>query len=160
MAQFERSQFESSQFEPSQIAADAAVRDRFIDALRTTRSVVAAAQATGTTRSTAYAMRRRDPAFAAAWTAALTVPAGHGVALAALERALIRRATNGVRRTRKFADDSVETWVEYDTRLALALLGRLATPGPVSAAPPPRTMTREEFIAIIRSRPKSIDLAV
>ena len=43
----------------------------FIVTLAATRSVTLAARASGMSRKSAYALKARDPAFAAAWTAAL-----------------------------------------------------------------------------------------
>jgi hypothetical protein len=47
----------------------------FIVTLAAHRSVTLAATRAGTSRKSAYALKRRDPAFAAAWLAALTATA-------------------------------------------------------------------------------------
>jgi hypothetical protein len=48
----------------------------FIVTLAALRDVTLAARAAGMSRKSAYALRSRDPAFAAAWTAALRAGAG------------------------------------------------------------------------------------
>jgi hypothetical protein len=149
-----------TQFEASLIATDAAERERFLDALRATGCVSAAARATGTTRSTAYALRRRDPEFAAAW-AAITGAAATARAGNALEAALIARATHGSERYRFLGNGGVEIWREFDHRLGLQLLRKLKPArygDAVAAAAPVRTMTRAEFLAAIEARPRTVEL--
>ena len=51
----------------------------FIVTLAATRSVTLAARAAGMSRKSAYALKRRDPAFDAAWTAALAPRQGNKV---------------------------------------------------------------------------------
>jgi hypothetical protein len=53
---------------PGEWTSDGAVT--FIVTLAATRSVTLAARAAGMSRKSAYALRTRDPAFAAAWNAA------------------------------------------------------------------------------------------
>ncbi len=51
----------------------------FIVTLAATRTVTLAARAAGMSRKSAYALRERDPAFAAAWDAALGARQGNKV---------------------------------------------------------------------------------
>ncbi len=144
-----------TQFEASLIATDAAERERFLDALRATGCVAAAARATGTTRSTAYALRRRDPEFAAAWAAIVGATAKDDIAR--IEAALVARVLHGVKRTRVSAAGVTETWRDYDNRLGVQLL-RLLRDTAAAAPTPVRTMTREQFLAAIRARTRTADL--
>ena len=143
-----------SGFEPSLIATDSAVRDEFIAALTATGSVVAAARATGVARSTATRLRRRDPAFAAAWAVATDHSTAHE-----LETALLSRAIHGVERYRFLGGGGVELWVEYDNATALKLLARLMpgkygpAAGTVVAAARP-VMSRADFFSAIRAQPR------
>jgi hypothetical protein len=61
-------------------------KQAFLDALADSCNVKAAAAASGFTPSTAYKLRQRDPAFAAAWQEALEI------GYARLEMALLERA--------------------------------------------------------------------
>ncbi len=146
------------QFEPSLLATDAAERTRFLAALKSTGTIRAAAQATGHNRTTVLRLRRRDEAFDKACAAALGTA---GAATAALEAAMLARATHGFDRTRIVAGKAV-TWREFDNKLAMFMLAKLKpeTFGDVAAttAAPPPAMTRAEFIAAIGMRPKTIDL--
>lgn len=51
----------------------------FIVTLAATRSVTLAARSTGMSRKAAYALKKRDPAFAGAWAKALATPKGNKV---------------------------------------------------------------------------------
>ncbi len=67
-----------------------AARQRFLETLRATGNVSAAARAVGLARSSAYRLRRRDAAFAAAWDDA------EQEAVDLLEQEARRRALDGV----------------------------------------------------------------
>ena len=137
------------QFTPSLVRTEIGERDRFVDELRECGSVTAAAARVGVARSTLYRLRRRIPAFATAWDHAA------GRSADKLEAAMLDRAINGVERTKRFANGSVETWREYPEAMALAMLrARLpqvyGTAAPAAAEPPPvKVMTREDILSRI-----------
>lgn len=64
--------------------------EQFLEALRELPDVTAAAQAIGMSRSYMYALKDGDPAFSAAWDAAIKVGLG------AVEAELLRRAVTGI----------------------------------------------------------------
>lgn len=147
-------------FDASLLATDIAERDRFVAAIAQTGSIRAAVRATGVAATTVVSQRRRDAAFDAACIAALgAMPRAKRVAMpvavqvAVLGAALLERAINGVEQYRFFANGSVEVRREFNDRTALDLLERLApTKAAAAAAPPVAPMTREEFVAAVRSR--------
>ena len=149
------------QFTASLLASDAAVRARFVAELRATGSFSAAARATGTVRTTANRLRRRDPAFDAACAAAQKTTAGREpvTAAARIEAALIARALHGTRRTRRLPGGVTEVWFEFDDRMSLQLLTLLKKEVATVAAAPVRTMTRDDFIAAIEGRRRTTDLS-
>ena len=91
-------------------------RQGFLAALRKGMSVAAAAEAVGIDRSTPFLWRQKDPAYAAAWQAA--VEAGTDL----LEDAAMRRGLKGVRQPVYHAGKRVGYIVRYSDRLLLALL--------------------------------------
>jgi hypothetical protein len=142
-----------NQFEPSPIATDAAVRDAFLATLREVGTLAAAYRATGVAKSTLSRLRRHDRDFDAACAAVI------GAATTdALEAALLARAIHGVERVKTHANGTVVRWREFDNRLAFDMLKkRQPNPYgdlPTAAAPPRPVMTRAEFIAAIRMRPR------
>ena len=91
----------------------------FLDRLAQCGNVLAAARATGVSRSTAYRMRRAGGRFERLWDAALLV------ARTQVEAVLADRALNGVEETIFYHGEAVATRRRYDARLLLAHLGRL-----------------------------------
>ena len=91
----------------------------FLDRLAQCGNVLAAARATGVSRSTAYRMRRACARFARLWDAALLL------ARPQVEAVLADRALNGVEETIFYHGEAVATRRRYDARLLLAHLGRL-----------------------------------
>ena len=91
----------------------------FLDRLAQCGNVLAAARATGVSRSTAHRMRRACPRFARLWDAALLL------ARPQVEAVLADRAINGVEETIFYHGEAVATRRRYDARLLLAHLGRL-----------------------------------
>ena len=91
----------------------------FLEHLSREGNVRAAALAAGVSAQTAYVRRRRDPAFAGLWDAALIV------AREQAEQVLADRAINGVTETIWFRGEAVGERRRFDTRLLLAHLGRL-----------------------------------
>lgn len=81
------------------------MRDVFLDALAMSGNVRQAAEAAGGTHDSAYALRRRDPAFAAGWDAAVAS------VYARLEADLLARAIG-------------DGPVGFDAALALKVLSR------------------------------------
>lgn len=144
-------------YRPSLLATDAAERERFLTALRAIGTVAGAVKATGISETTARRQRNRDAAFDMAWTAVTGDPA-----IAKLEAALIHRAINGVVRTKTWPNGTVEQTIDYNDELGLTLLRKrmrdVYGDEPVAAAapPPPPTVTREAFIAAIRSRLQAV----
>jgi hypothetical protein len=101
-----------NQFTPTRIAL-------FLEHLSRHGQVRAAAQVAGVSQQTAYVRRRRDPAFAAAWDAALL----H--AREAAEQVLAERALHGTTETIWFRGEAVGERRRFDARLLLAHLARL-----------------------------------
>lgn len=91
-------------------------RQGFLDCLRKGLSVAAAAEAIGVDRSTPFNWRQKDPAYAAAWQAAVE----HGTDR--LEDVAMRRGVKGVRQPVFHAGKRVGYIVRYSDRLLLALL--------------------------------------
>jgi hypothetical protein len=111
------------------------VRAAFLEALATTGMVGPALRAAGRGHSAAYALRRRDPAFSAAWDKALAE------AVVPVETMLVERALTGERV--RLVDDAGRTIAEqhrFDSRFALRLLTRLdrKAEGRADTLPPPR----------------------
>ncbi|MDP3551259.1 MAG: hypothetical protein Q8R81_12815 [Novosphingobium sp.] len=92
---------------------------RFLEHLSRAGNVRAAALAAGVSQQTAYVRRRRDPAFAAGWEAALL----H--ARAAAEQVLAERAMMGTTETIWYRGEAVGQRQRFDARLLLAHLARL-----------------------------------
>ncbi|WP_454597087.1 hypothetical protein [Qipengyuania sp. SM2507] len=92
---------------------------RFLDALATHGNVRAAAARVGVSRETIYRTRRREPAFANLWDAALV----H--ARSACEAELATRALDGVATPVFVRGEHVATWRRHDPRYLLGHLARL-----------------------------------
>jgi hypothetical protein len=107
----------------------------FCEVLAITGRVIEALDAVNKSANTAYAQRRRDPLFAAAWELALT-EARHRLA-----DALLTRAFDGTHVVTNGPDGACTGHrVLHDNRLALALLrrlDRLAETGRTTALPRP-----------------------
>lgn len=92
----------------------------FIDALRETGNVTAAARAAGIDRSTAYRYRNKDTApareFAAAWDDALEE------AIDSLEAEAWRRARDGVDHPVIYEGEITDTYKKYSDTLLIFLL--------------------------------------
>lgn len=99
----------ASRFTRSQRAA-------FLARLADTANVSASCAAAGISRHVAYALKRRDAAFAAQWEEALQI------ALDGLESEIIRRAIEGTAKEQFFQGQSVGTVVTYSDALAMFLL--------------------------------------
>jgi hypothetical protein len=97
----------------------AEVKVRFLDGLARKGNVRAACRAVGLSAETAYRQRRRDPAFARGWAAAMAL------ARRSVEQVLADRAIDGVEEEVWFHGELRGTRVRFDTRLLLAHLGRL-----------------------------------
>ena len=93
-----------------------AKRAAFLDALARIGIVGAACQAADVTRTTVYRWRAADPAFRAAWDAALDDAAD------VLEREAVRRATLGVREPVYWRGEKIGEVTRYSDTLLLALL--------------------------------------
>ncbi len=91
-------------------------RALFLDRLRETASVAKSAKYVRKAVSGAYALRQRDPAFAAAWDEALQQ------AMDMLEGILLERVVNGVEKPVFFGGKQCGTMREYSDRLAMFLL--------------------------------------
>jgi|GEM_PF-887531 len=92
---------------------------RFLDALATHGNVRAAAARVGVSRETIYRTRRREPAFANLWDAALVHARG------AAEAELATRALDGVATPVFVRGEHVATWRRHDPRYLLGHLARL-----------------------------------
>ena len=93
------------------------VRRRFITLLAERGCVTYAAAAVGKSKTGAYALRQRDPVFAAAWEVAIDI------ALDMIEAVLIDRVINGVKRPVWHGGKRHETIV-YSDALAMFMLRR------------------------------------
>jgi hypothetical protein len=93
-----------------------AKREKFLAALADTANVAAAARAVKLSHQSAYALRRKQPAFAKAWDAALDL------ALDELEATLLERAIHGVDRTVFYGGKPCGTVRQYSDALAMFLL--------------------------------------
>lgn len=91
-------------------------RAAFIDRLRSSANVSAAARAAGMSRSSAYALRHRDEGFRAAWDEALEE------ALDDLEAELRRRAIEGVDKPVFYGGKECGTVKSYSDTLGMFLL--------------------------------------
>ena len=92
---------------------------RFLDCLSQHGNVRVAAARVGVSRSGLYLARRRDPAFAAGWRAALCRARDHA------EAVLAERALDGVEEQVFYHGEVIATRRRFDTRLLLAHLARL-----------------------------------
>lgn len=95
------------------------VKARFLDSLAQRGNVRAACKRVGLSAETAYRQRRRDPAFARAWAAAMALARRVG------EQVLADRAIDGVEEEVWYRGELCGTRVRYDARLLLAHLARL-----------------------------------
>ena len=93
----------------------------FLKAIRETGSVKAASEAAGVSRDLHYRRLRSDPAYKAAFEAALDD------ATQMLEDEAVRRATEGVKRVKYYQGVKCGTYLEYSDQL-LALLLRARRP--------------------------------
>lgn len=128
-----------------------AKRRIFLDHLAATCNVRRSAETAGMGEHGAYALRRRDPAFAAQWQAAIE----HGYAT--IEATLMARALAPPDATlpeRQEGDPLTPDPAGMDTELALGLLkwrdqGERRTK---RVGPPPRVATREELTQALLAR--------
>lgn len=132
----------------------AAKRTRFLNILAATCNVVAACNEIGLCPTGAYALRRRNPEFAAAWKAALLTGYDR------LEAELLRGAIAAVAgRSEGDADDAMVTGpVSVDQ--AIRLLDRhyaMMKPGARTGGPARPVATQEETDAMLLKRLASID---
>lgn len=104
---------------PANAKFGAAQQVRFLDGLALHGNVRAAAARVGVSRDTVYRLRRREPAFANLWEAALV----H--ARAAGEAELASRAFDGVAVPVFCRGEHVATWRRHDPRYLLTHLARL-----------------------------------
>lgn len=93
-----------------------AKRAAFLCRLSETANVTASCAVAGVARHSAYALKRRDAAFAAAWDDALQT------ALDGLEAELIRRALEGTEKPQFYMGKPVGTITTYSDTLAMFLL--------------------------------------
>ncbi|WP_156451998.1 hypothetical protein [Novosphingobium sp. CCH12-A3] len=123
----------------------------FLEHLSRHGQVRAAAQVAGVSQQTAYVRRRRDPAFAAAWDAALL----H--AREAAEQVLATRALHGTTETIWFRGEAVGERRRFDARLLLAHLARLDA----RAAQAPREIHHlaEDFDRMLLALAEGADVA-
>lgn len=118
----------------------------FLDGLRTTGNVSAAARAAQICRSRVYECRHRDPGFAAAWTDALEEAADR------LEMEAFRRAVEGIGEDRFFKEDVVGRVTRYSDRLLMFLL-KARRPERFDAAQPQKDMVDDDqYVAELRRR--------
>ena len=94
-------------------------RVRFLHILAVTGNVRRACHALGVSPQSAYVHKRRDPAFAAGWDAALLL------ARDAAEEVLAERALHGTQQTIFYRGEAVGSRIRFDARLLLAHLARL-----------------------------------
>jgi hypothetical protein len=92
-------------------------REAFLDALARTGNVTRAAKAVHVTNRTAYNARNDDPAFAAAWDAALDAAMD-----LVLEPEAVRRAVEGVERPVYHQGKKIDSVREYSDTLLIFLL--------------------------------------
>jgi len=95
------------------------LRKLFLQVLAETGRVGTACEYTGLSRQSAYALRARDPLFAAGWDAACEL------ARAPLADALYEKALDGVTDTITKDGAVVATRHRFDSRLSIAVLNRL-----------------------------------
>ena len=91
-------------------------REAFLDSLRVTGNVSAAARLVGRSRASLYRMRRADPDFASAWQDALEE------AVDWLELEALRRAVEGIKEDRFSKGEIVGTITRYSDSLLMFLL--------------------------------------
>lgn len=91
-------------------------RELFLSELAATANVRGSARAAGMSDQGLYSLRQRDPAFRAAWDAALRE------GFARLEMMLLERAMNGVAKPVFHGGQAVGEVTEYSDRLAMGLL--------------------------------------
>lgn len=89
---------------------------KFLNALKQSPNISAAAKVAGIARQYAYEVRAGDPDFAKAWEDAL----GHAVDMA--EGELYRRAVKGVKKNVYYQDKQIDTVREYSDTLLIFLL--------------------------------------
>jgi hypothetical protein len=94
-------------------------RKLFLSTLAGTGRVKLAAEYAGLTKQSAYALRARDPVFAAGWDAACEL------ARMPLADALYEQAVEGITETVTRDDGSTLTRHRFDSRLSIAVLNRL-----------------------------------
>lgn len=133
-----------NQFTPVRIA-------RFLDHLSRHGQVRMAARVAGVSQQTAYVRRRRDPAFAAGWDAALI----H--AREAAEQVLAARALHGTTETIWFRGEAVGERQRFDARLLLAHLARLDARA--AAAPKAVHHLAEDFDRMLLALAEGADVA-
>lgn len=124
---------------------------RFLEHLSRHGQVRAAAQVAGVSSQTAYVRRRREPAFAAAWDAALL----H--AREAAEQVLAARALHGTTETIWFRGEAVGERRRFDARLLLAHLARLDARA--AAAPQAIHHLAEDFDRMLLALAEGADVA-
>jgi hypothetical protein len=91
----------------------------FLDRMAAHGNARAACRAVGLSAEAAYKLRRRDPLFARAWSAALVLARENG------EQVLGERAIEGVEEQIYYRGELIGTRRRYDSRLLLAHLARL-----------------------------------
>lgn len=96
-----------------------ALKAQFLAILSETGNARLAARRCGLSVQSAYVQRRRDPAFARGWAAALLLARDHGA------QALAERAIEGVEEQIYYRGELVGTRRRYDARLLLAHIARL-----------------------------------
>lgn len=140
-------------------------RERFLDLLAATANASYSARDVGMSAWGAFALRRRDPAFAALWHAALDT------AYAVIETKLLARAiggpdaddpANAIEPGASLTDaDKAAIEADFDPRLAQDLLKRRDAqadarqrPGPAYKVIPPEEIARvlERQLAVLRKR--------
>lgn len=129
------------------------MRERFLDHLAATCNVRESAGAAGVNPGSVYTLRRRDPAFAAAWEDALAL--GYQM----LEtRAIGHVLAGGVRR--EPLDCGVESTagpIDFDSAVRLLTVHRNAAGKPRKGGREPRFATRDETDAMLLKRLKAIE---
>ena len=122
-------------------------RVAFLEELAVTSNVTAAAEAAGMSRVQLYRIKKRDPAFGAAWAEALRE------GYQALEIQLLERARNGTEKPVFFGGKQIDTTREFNDAVALKLLS--AHRDAVAAertAERPEAAPRETALAEIKAK--------
>lgn len=130
----------------------AEVRTRFLDQLACKGSVRAACLRVGVSAEIAYRLRRRDPAFARGWAAAMVL------ARRETEQVLAEQAVEGIVEDVYYRGERVGSKRRYDARLLLAHLARLdkLADNPQAAADAERF---DELLAVIGGEDPPDELA-